>query len=62
MSPPDPVLTIQQKAASLRGRPDDSPEQMHPRSEKTQSLANGTGETQDGTPKDRQGVPQDNIV
>jgi len=59
MSPPDPVLAIQQRAASLRGRSGDN-EQVRPRSEK--STANGTGEAQNGTPKDRQGAQQDNIV
>jgi hypothetical protein len=62
MSPPDPVLTIQQKAASLRGRSGDNHEQMRTRSEKPRSAANGANEAQNGTPEDRQGASHDNIV
>ena len=62
MSPPDPVLAIQQKAASLRMKTNDSREQIHPRDEKAKSMANGSGEAQDGAPENRQGISQGSIV
>ncbi|KAF9646602.1 putative aquaporin 1 [Thelephora ganbajun] len=63
LSPPDPVLVIQQRAASLRRRPTDSGEQIRPRNGKPQTAANGsTGETQNGTPENHQEASQGSMV
>jgi hypothetical protein len=56
-SPQDPVLTLQQRAASLRRRSVDSRDPIHPRSEKSHPAASeGTGETQNGSPENRQEI------
>lgn len=41
MSPPDPVVTIRQRAASLRRKPHDDEEEMHPDAEKPRTVVHG---------------------
>lgn len=63
MSPPDPVNTLRQKAASLRRKPHDDHEQTLPNGEKSRAAANGgINDVQNGAPANPHGISQDNMV
>lgn len=62
MSPQDPVVTIRQRAASLRRKPNDDHEQTPPNAEKSGAAVNRGATDVDGAPVNGQGGSQYNMV
>lgn len=63
MSPPDPVVALRQRAASLVRRPNDDQDQTLPNGEKAAtSVDGGVNQALNGSPTNRQVKLQDDIV